>query len=154
MSQSKRFSHSFRPIVKLKGGKECRLKDHWSGVCRELAGIIDFLAEHDPTGERFVFAKAPALTARCKKFKDKTGYGQRAVEYALAEFRRCRIIRPATRVRDGIERKGFIVWPHDSLTLRQGERCFWDGFLPESAECCAAESAVYCAGQSAGSSAV
>ncbi len=97
----------------------------------------------------FVYAYLPALTSRCKKYKDKTKYSESAVEKAVAEFRRRKIITRCVRRRDGIERNGFIVAPHESLTACQNDRCFWDEFLPQSAEqsaeCCAEQSAGCCA---------
>jgi hypothetical protein len=121
-----RFSNSRRPIVKLKPGKKCSLKEHYRGALRELIGILDLLAANDP--ERFVFAGVDALVERCKKFKSKTKYGRRQIEHALAEFRAHYIVsKRLRRVRDGVEREGYIVTPHDCLCVGEGDRCVFKG---------------------------
>ena len=160
MSQSKRFSYSFKPIVKPK--PKHSFKEHFSGSLRELVGLLEYLASIDPEGERFVYAGVPWLVSHCKKFKskgkdvkDKDPYSRRSIEYALAEFRRRHVIGPLhKRERNGVQVNGFIVALHDALFSTHDGLCFWHEFHPKSAGASAGVSAGVSAEQSAGVSAV
>jgi hypothetical protein len=125
---SRRFAHSFVPIVSLKAGEECTLKRHHRGALREVIGFLNMLANNDQ--ERFVFPEVDAIVEGCKKYASKTVYDARIIKYALAELRARHIIsKRLTRIRSGMERLGFIVAPHDCLAVRSGSQCNFEGQL-------------------------
>lgn len=171
MKESERFTHSLKPIIKLKPDKKCRLKDHWSGVCKQVAGYLDYMAALDETGERFVFAGVPKITSHTKKlkdksknFKDKPKYSQRAVEAAMHRLRADKVISGeerdqrgrlvSYRERDGIMWEGYLVAAHDSMTSIIDGHCCWHNFKPHSKAKNAVPNAVSSAVQSAVPSAV
>ena len=127
----RRFGKSFRPVVDdIAPGESCSLKRHYRGVLRELIGYVDYLAELDPKKERFVFAHVDALAAGCKKFENKTRYSKTAIEKGLKEFRARHIIsKRLTRIRNGEEKTGFIVAPHDCLAVPGQGGCVFKGQL-------------------------
>lgn len=127
----RRFGKSFRPVVDdIAPTESCSLKRHYRGVLRELIGYVDYLAELDPKKERFVFAHVDALAAGCKKFANKTLYSKTAIEKGLSEFRARHIIsKRLTRIRNGEEKTGFIVAPHDCLAVPGQGGCVFKGQL-------------------------
>lgn len=127
----RRFGKSFRPVVDdIAPGESCSLKRHYRGVLRELIGYVDYLADLDPKKERFVFAHVDALAAGCKKFANKTRYSKTAIEKGLNEFRARHIIsKRLTRIRNGEEKPGFIVAPHDCLAVPEQGGCIFKGQL-------------------------
>lgn len=122
---------NFKKVSKKAAGK-CCLKNHYRRGHAEVIGILDLWASNDP--ERFVFPRVDAIVARCKKFQTKTLHGKGWVEKILRDLRVHHVIsKPLTRVRDYQEMRGFIVAPHDSLTVRKpgrkGSLCLWVGQL-------------------------
>jgi hypothetical protein len=127
----RRFSKSFqRKYHKLKPGETCMLKHHYSGALRELVGLLDLWAANDP--ERFIplDGGVDAIVRCCHRYKG-AGYGKRAIEYALREVRERHIISDwLVRIRDGEEVSGFIMAPHDCLSVRESDTtCIFKGQL-------------------------
>jgi hypothetical protein len=134
---TRRFENNFHSKTQPPSGKPCTLKDHYSGVMRELVGYLDSLAAQDPTGERFAFAKPETIFKHCKTFAG-MGYGKRILWYALAEARERRIISDQV-VRErwvGSGKKGHkvlrklkgcIVAPHDCIAHMVGDECHFVG---------------------------
>jgi hypothetical protein len=134
---TRRFANNFHRKTQPASGECCTLKDHYSGVMRELVGYLDSLAAQDPTGERFVYAKTETIFKHCKTFAG-MGYGKRVLWYALAEARARRIISDqVTRERwvgtgkrgQRVLRKlkGCIVAPHDCIAQMIGDECVFVG---------------------------
>lgn len=124
--KSKRFSRSFRPIVELKEGEMCSWRRHYRGALRNLIGILNLWASNDP--DRFVYAGLEAIVKNCKRYKGK-GYSRSAVLAALRELRgRQHIVSNlVTCTRFGYETSGFSVAAHDTLCVREGNRCVFRG---------------------------
>ncbi len=126
----KRFSRSFKPIVKLKPGIPCCWKNHFFNVLRELIGYLDAKAAKDPN--RFVFSYVETIAKGCTKFRQgKAPYDKSIVEKGLAFLEEKGII---ARVQVMETSKGtyhgFVVAPHDSACRSQGGFCcFCTGVL-------------------------
>ena len=116
----RRFAKSYRPAVHLGGNKNCSLKRHFFGGLHEVVGYLDFLASRHPES-RFVYASIADIIEHCRKFDSKTKYNKRWINYAL-EYLRLRHIVSARLVRlcDGQMREGFIVAPHQHVTVLLG----------------------------------
>jgi hypothetical protein len=135
---TRRFANNFHRKTQPASGQRCTLKDHYSGVMRELVGYLDSLAAKDPTGERFVYAKTETIFKHCKTFAG-MGYGKRVLQYAIAEARARRIIsnqvvrerwvgsgKKGQKVLRSL--KGCIVAPHDCIAhMVGGSECDFVG---------------------------
>lgn len=114
---SRRFAYSYRRVVPLGGNKSCSLKRHFYGVLHEVVGYLDLLASKHPD-TRFVYASVDSILDHCRRYDSKNKYSKAAVEKALAYLRArhiisARLVRPC----DDQERDGFIVAPHEHLTV-------------------------------------
>ncbi|MBZ5534002.1 MAG: hypothetical protein LAO20_21435 [Acidobacteriia bacterium] len=125
---SRRFANSYRPIVPLGGNKSCSLKRHFYGVLHEVVGYLDLLASKHPD-LRFAYPGVGDILDHCRRFDSKNKYSKAAVEKALA-YLRARHVISARLVRfcDGQLRDGFIVAPHEHLTIcTSATRCRFVG---------------------------
>src|SRR5277367_3659745 len=84
-TDNRTFRDSIVPTVHLKGDEVCSLKRHYRNVLREVIGWLEHKAKLDPG--RFVAFTIPSLTKACNRYKDKSPYKQRAVEYAVSFLR-------------------------------------------------------------------
>ena len=110
---------SFHRIVLLKPGHICHdLKNHYKFCAYEVVGYLNSLAAMD--AERFVWPSVPTIVTKCNKGKrkGKKPYGRRIVNYTLSDLCRDRILTPTERVRGGALRQGWIMAPHDAVTMR------------------------------------
>lgn len=126
----RRFTKSFRKIYdQLEPGEQCNFEHHYKGVLREVIHWLNLWASNRP--DRFVFAEVEAIAAHCHRFKNpKSKYAPRSVGYVLAELRARGVISGRLmRMVDGEERWGFIVAPHDCLTVRTEKGCIFKGRL-------------------------
>jgi hypothetical protein len=131
---TRRFAHSFHTIGRPPKGKPCdKLKYHYTGALRELVGMLELIAENDPS--RFVFPNMPAIIEMCHKYKQPTNkFGERWLRYALAELRARSII--SKRLRHLADRRlgwreGFYLMPHDAVCIERNGPCvFQQGFDP------------------------
>jgi hypothetical protein len=115
---SRRFAKSYRRVVNLGGNKACSLKRHFDGVVHEVVGYLDYLATLHPE-TRFAYASVDVIVAHCQKFTSKEKFSKAAVEKALKYLQMRHIIsRRVTRWCAGQMRDGFIVAPHEHLTIR------------------------------------
>jgi hypothetical protein len=93
-----------------------------------LLTYIEFLASRNP--DRFVYASVPALTKGCngKYRKNRKPYSQVTVEKTLKIFRDHAIISRRFEMRvNGVVRNGFVLAPHDSMTIRHPKACIVAG---------------------------
>ena len=113
---SRRFAKSYRRTVLLGGNKTCSLKRHFRGFLREVVGYLDSLAAQHP--ERFVYPHVDTIVKHCRRFGSQNEYSKASVEKALAYLKARHIISPRVeRVVSGQLRDGFIVAPHEHLTI-------------------------------------
>lgn len=115
---SRRFAESFRRVVELGGNKNCSLKRHFRGVLREVVGYLDLMAAKHPE-TRFVYCSVDSIIEHCCRFDSKEVYKPRGVKYALEYLRRRHIVSvPLLLNCDGQFREGFIVAPHEHVTIQ------------------------------------
>ncbi len=122
-----RGKQSFTKKVPLKPGEICSsLKRHYEFCAREVVGYLDMLATNDP--ERFVWPHVPTIVENCNlRRKTKKEYGRRQVNYVLALLRLQRVLTDAERVRGGVLRQGWIVAPHNAVTVVEDNCCDLQG---------------------------
>jgi hypothetical protein len=122
---SRRFANSYRRTVPLGGNKTCSLKRHFCGVLHEVVGYLDLLASKHPEN-RFVYAHVDTILKHCSRFDSKNKYSKTAIEKSLAYLRTRHVISARlVRFCDGHLRDGFIVAPHEHLTIS-----------PSATKCC------------------
>lgn len=118
---------SFTKRVPLSPGQTCdSLKRHYKLCAREVVGYLDKLAANDQ--ERFVWPHVPTIVKNCNlRRKVKKGYGIRQVNYVLAGLHCQRVLTDAERVRGGVLRQGWIVAPHNAVTVVEDNCCDFQG---------------------------
>src|SRR5882757_9654863 len=110
---------NFKPRVAIKKSEVCSWKRHFHGCARDLIGFLELLAKNSP--DRFVIASVPGLTKGCngKYRENKTPYSKSMVEKTLLLLREHKIVSRRVKMhRDGVERDGFVVADHKSMTVR------------------------------------
>jgi len=129
-SKPSRGKDSFIPFIQFKDAQEkCSLKRHFRNAQREVIGYLDFLANKDPFGQRFVWAGIRDITMHCNRAKKKVKnpYSQKTIVKAL-QFLRDKGVITLSFSRNGQD--GFQVLKHDDLAgMRFNHRylCEWFG---------------------------
>lgn len=111
---------SLRRDVHVPKAGGCALKRHFIGVYRQVIGYAELLASRDP--ERFVFASARSYGRNARKCASGR-YADRQIYLSMAVLESLGLLTPAVRVRNHVERRGFIVADHDTLATVEGSRC-------------------------------
>jgi hypothetical protein len=120
-SDTKRGGRSVIQEVKVRGDS-CHLKRHFrTGCMRQILGYAELQATKDP--ERFIWIKDWVKTAKRGRNGDKGSYGKTQAKRCVWALEACRIFTPATRVRGGAVRTGWIVSKHDDVCVIDKGRC-------------------------------
>jgi len=126
------FNKSFRRKVDVSRAGSHRLEHHFLKIARGFVHRLDFLAELDVTGERFVFEEVLHTAIKMAYFKrgERTkGASRRQITRIMEMLREKEVISERMlRDRDGLH-WGFIVTPHDALCVREGKNCVFTGPL-------------------------
>jgi hypothetical protein len=102
-------------------GDSCQLKRHFKTSCmRQIIGWAEKLASQDH--ERFIWIKN-WKTAKRGRNGDGGTYSQTSVRRCQWALEACGIFTPATRVRGGATRTGWIVAKHDDVSVMGDGRC-------------------------------
>lgn len=129
-----RFATSFHRKIEITEGLAHALKNHFSGVLREVVGYLELQAQRNP--DRFAFPEIEDIVEHCKRFKQpKSNYSLAWVKYALKEFRERGIIsKRFQRWFDGDKigkmRYGFYVAPVDALVVEEDGHFVFKGYDP------------------------
>jgi len=91
---------NFLPIVKLKTGERCTLKNHFHGALRELVGYLESRAKKND--QRFVWAKVKNLPQKnvLKEFRSKQHYSLTQLEKSLELLRDMGVVTARLQERD------------------------------------------------------
>jgi hypothetical protein len=115
---------NFKPRVAIKRSEKCSWKRHFRGCARDLIGYVDLLAKNNRN--RFVMSHVPAITEGCngRYRKNEKPYSKSMVEKTLALLRDHKIVSERMKMTiDGVEREGFVVASHESMTIRYPRVC-------------------------------
>lgn len=129
------FSSSLKPLVRVKSGKPCSLKKHFSGCMRQVIGFLDLLADLDQN--RLVWVTAKSIQKRCKNYDRKlkgkpTLYSLKMVERCLQALRETGVISRQHAIKLQERRlfvidTAYVVTPHDALCVVKGTCCKFVG---------------------------